>query len=76
MIAVVIYRLAVAAAIYVLVNGLSIGPSVGGITVTLSAGIIQVVAIRIMDKIYTYLAYKLTDWGKDTYCMVGNFPDN
>lgn len=60
----VIYRLAIAASIYILVNSLPLGPSVGGIAVSVSGAIIQLLSIVIMNKLYTSLARQLTNWGK------------
>ena len=61
---VLLYRLAVAGAIYRLVSGISGGPSIGDIIVSISGALIQLVAILIMNKLYEFLAYKLTNWGE------------
>lgn len=61
---VLLYRLAVAGAIYRLVSGISGGPSVADIIVSISGALIQLVAILIMNRLYEFLAYKLTNWGK------------
>ena len=61
---VLLYRLAVAGAIYRLVSGISGGPSIGDIIVSISGALIQLVAILIMNRLYEFLAYKLTNWGK------------
>ena len=61
---VLLYRLAVAGAVYRIVSGISGGPSVGDIMVSITGACIQLVAIIIMNKVYEYLAYKLTNWGK------------
>lgn len=64
MFAVLLYRLAVAGLIYELVSGLPLGPSVGDIIVAITGAGLQLVAIIIMNKIYEFLAYRLTNWGK------------
>lgn len=63
-ISVLLYRLVVAGAIYAVVASFSYGPSVGDIAVSVSGACIQLVAIIIMNKIYEFLAYKLTLWGE------------
>ena len=62
--AVIIYRLAVAGAIYRALNGLPLGPSVGDLVVSITGAAIQLVAIIIMNKLYEFVALKLTDWGE------------
>jgi len=62
-VAVLIYRLAVAAAIYALVASLPNGPSIGDIAVSVSGACLQLVGILVMNKIYEFLAYKLTKLG-------------
>lgn len=66
MFAVILYRLAVAGLIYSLVNGLPLGPSVGDIIVAITGACIQLVAIIIMNKLYEFLAFKLTNWGESS----------
>ena len=63
MLSVLLYRLAVAGAIYALVNGFPLGPTVGDIIVAVTGACIQLVFILIMNKIYGFLAYQLTNWG-------------
>ena len=60
---VLLYRLAIAGAIYVLVSDVDGGPSVGDLVVSMTAAIIQLITILILNKIYSYLAKWLTDWG-------------
>ena len=60
---VLLYRLAVAGAIYRIVSGISGGPSIGDILVSITGAMLQLVAIIIMNKLYEFLAYKLTNWG-------------
>ena len=67
-ISVLLYRLAVAGAIYRLVSGISGGPSIGDILVSITGAVIQLVAILIMNRLYEFLAYKLTNWGKMSDC--------
>ena len=64
---VLLYRLAVAGAIYRVVSGISGGPSIGDILVSITGALLQLVAIIIMNKLYEYLAYKLTNWGEHIY---------
>ena len=64
-VAVLVYRLVVAAAIYAVVANISGGPTVGDIVVSVSGAVIQLVTIIIMNRIYEWLAYKLTTWGKE-----------
>ena len=67
---VLLYRLAVAGAVYSIVSGISGGPSVGDILVSITGAMIQLVAIIIMNKLYEYLAYHLTNWGRyPMYCI-------
>ena len=61
---VLLYRLAVAGAIYRIVSGISGGPSIGDILVSITGALIQLVAILVMNRLYEYLAYKLTNWGE------------
>ncbi len=63
-VAVLVYRLVVAAAIYVVVANISGGPTVADIIVSVSGACIQLVTIIIMNRVYEWLAYKLTTWGK------------
>ncbi len=70
MVAVLIYRLVVAAAIYALVADIEFGPSVGDIAVSITGAMIQLVAIIIMNKVYEWLAYKLTTWGREIIVCV------
>ncbi len=67
--AVILYRLAVAGLIYQLVSGLPLGPSVGDIVVAITGAALQLVAIIIMNKIYEFLAFHLTNWGEE-HCDV------
>ena len=60
---VLLYRLAIAGLIYRVVSGVSGGPSIGDIIVSITGACIQLVAIIIMNKVYEFLAYKLTNWG-------------
>ena len=62
-IAVLITKLVAAAAIYSIVANIQNGPTVGDIVVSVVGACIQLVAIIIMNKIYEWLAYKLTTWG-------------
>ena len=64
MFSVLLYRLAVAGAVYSIVSGISGGPSVGDIIVSITSALIQLVAILIMNKLYKRLAYKFTNWGE------------
>ncbi len=61
---VILYRLAVAGLIYQAVSGLPLGPSVGDIIVAVTGAGIQLVAIIIMNKVYEFVAFKLTNWGE------------
>ena len=61
---VLLYRLAVAGLIYRLVSGIAGGPSVGDIIVSITGACIQLVAILILNIIYTKFANVLTGWGK------------
>ncbi len=67
--AVLLYRLAVAGAIYRVVSGVAGGPSVSDIVVSISGACIQLVFIIIMNKLYEYLATLLNSWGE--WKMVG-----
>ena len=60
---VLLYRLAVAGLVYRVVSGVSGGPSVGDIVVSITGALIQLVAILIMNRLYEWLAYNLTNWG-------------
>ena len=60
---VLLYRLAIAGLIYRRVSGVTGGPSIGDIIVSITGACIQLVAIIVMNKLYEYLAYKLTNWG-------------
>ena len=62
---VLLYRLAVAGLIYRLVSGIAGGPSVGDIIVSITGACIQLVAILILNIIYTKFANILTGWGED-----------
>ena len=61
---VLLYRLAVAGFIYRLVSGIAGGPSVGDIVVSITGACIQLVAILILNIIYTKFANVLTGWGE------------
>lgn len=61
-VAVLIYRLVVAAAIYAIVANIQNGPSVGDIAVSITGACLQLVAIIVMNRIYEWLAFKLTTW--------------
>ena len=61
---VLLYRLAIAGLLYRAVSGISGGPSIGDIAVSITGAVIQLVAIIIMNRVYEYLAYKLTNWGE------------
>ena len=61
---VLLYRLAVAGLIYRVVSGFTGGPSIGDIIVSITGACIQLVAIIIMNRVYEWLAYKLTNWGQ------------
>ena len=63
MLSVLLYRLAVAGAIYALGNGFPLGPTIGDVVVAITGACIQLIFILIMSKIYEFLAEKLTDWG-------------
>lgn len=67
MFSVLLYRLAVAGLIYRIVSGITGGPSVGDILVSITGALIQLVAILVMNKLYEFLAYKLSNWGKYMY---------
>ena len=62
---VLLYRLAVAGAIYALVSGVEGGPSVGDIVVSITGASIQLVAIIFMNRVYEYLATWLNNWGEN-----------
>lgn len=64
MVAVLLYRLVVARAIYAAVASIQFGPSVADIAVSISGACIQLVCIIIMNKLYEFVAYKLTNWGE------------
>ena len=49
---------------YSIVSGITGGPSVGDIVVSITSALIQLVAILIMNKLYERFAYKLTNWGE------------
>lgn len=70
---VLLYRLAVAGAIYRIVSNISGGPSVGDIIVSITGASIQLIAILIMNRLYEFLAYKLSDWGKYIHVHVHNY---
>ena len=70
---VLLYRLAVAGAIYRVVSNISGGPSVGDIVVSITGASIQLVAILIMNRLYEFLAYKLSDWGKYIHVHVYDY---
>ncbi|CAI8002180.1 Anoctamin-7 [Geodia barretti] len=59
---VLLYRLAIAGLLYRAVSGISGGPSIGDIAVSITGAVIQLVAIIVMNKVYEYLAYELTNW--------------
>ena len=61
---VLLYRLAIAGLLYRAVSGISGGPSIGDIAVSITGAVIQLVAIIVMNKVYEYLAYELTNWGE------------
>ncbi len=62
---VILYRLAVAGAIYSLVSDITLGPSVGDIVVAVTGAGLQLVAIIIMNKLYEFVAFRLTNWGEE-----------
>ena len=64
---VLLYRLAIAGLIYRLVSGIAGGPSVGDIIVSISGACIQLVAILILNMIYTKFANILTGWGEQGF---------
>ena len=64
-VAVLLYRLAVAGLIYQAVSRLGIAPSLGDIIVAITGAGLQLIAIIIMNKIYEFLALKLTNWGME-----------
>ena len=66
---VLLYRLAVAGAIYRIVSNINGGPSVGDILVSITGAMIQLIAIIVMNKVYEFLAYKLTNWGMYIFCI-------
>ena len=68
-IAVLVTKLVAAAAIYTIVANIQNGPSVGDIAVSVVGACIQLVAIIIMNKVYEWLAYKLTTWGKSSRAL-------
>ena len=61
--AVLIYRLAVSASIYRIVQGLPGGPSAADLIVSVTGSMIQLIFIVIMNQIYERLATWLTGWG-------------
>ena len=69
---VLLYRLAVAGAIYRAVAGTQGGPSIGDIIVSMTGAVIQLIAILILNRIYEGFATKLTDWGK-LYDIVSSY---
>ena len=64
----ILYRVAVAALLYIVVSQISGGPSVGDLFVSITAAIIQLIFVMILNNMYQFLAYKLTDWGR---CLCG-----
>ena len=60
---VLLYRLAIAGLLYRAVSGIAGGPSIGDIAVSITGAMIQLVAIIVMNRLYEFLAYKLTNWG-------------
>lgn len=62
--AVILYRLAVAGLIYQAVNRIGVSPAVGDIVVAITGAVLQLLAIIVMNKLYEFFAYRLTNWGK------------
>ena len=62
--AVLLYRLAVAAAIYRLIRSIPGGPSAADLIVSITGSIIQLIFIVIMNQVYEKLATILTGWGE------------
>ena len=60
----ILYRVAVAALLYIVVSQIQGGPSVGDLFVSITAAIIQLIFVMILNNVYQFLAYKLTDWGR------------
>ena len=61
--------MAVAATLYVYVSQIQGGPSVGDIIASITAAIIQLIFVMVLNIVYEFLAYKLTDWGRCIVCV-------
>ena len=64
LVAVIMYRVAVSAAVYRIVHHLSGGLTSANLIVSISASVIQVSSIFVLNWIYEILAKKLTRWGE------------
>ena len=62
--AVLLYRLAVAAAIYRLIRTIPGGPSAADLIVSITGSVIQLIFIVIMNQVYERGATFLTSWGE------------
>ncbi|XP_065912183.1 anoctamin-7-like [Dysidea avara] len=60
--AVLLYRLAVAGALYRAVQNVNGGPSGADFVVLLTGSLLQLVGILVMNKLYEYFAVQLTNW--------------
>ena len=67
---VLFYRIAIAGLLYNALIGVSGGPSVADIIVSITGAGIQLIFIIVLNNIYGYLALVLNNWGK-WYCEAG-----
>ena len=71
---VLFYRIAIAGLLYNALIGVSGGPSIANIVVSITGAAIQLIFIIFLNNIYGYLALVLNNWGKwccETERMVG-----
>ena len=59
----ILYRIALAALFYVTASQLKGGPGIADFSVAITGAIIQLTCVIILNKVYEFLAYKLTNWG-------------
>ncbi|KAL5475674.1 hypothetical protein EMCRGX_G025519 [Ephydatia muelleri] len=58
----ILYRVAVAGLLYVTVSQIPGGPSIGDLFVSITGAILQLICVLVLNRVYEFLAYKLTDW--------------
>ena len=65
----ILYRIALAALLYITASQLKGGPSIADFSVSITGAIIQLTCVIILNKVYEFLAYRLTDWGNVFFCV-------